>query len=172
MLWYTVRTYPGCEGKLRKYLLQQVRESGLHDRLGEVLIPIVPFFQWTWQGKRISRQKAFPGYLFLKLDPRARAVIRRLLTRAPVAAGFLGRRPVPQEEIDKILALVTAKAPPEPQLSSFQEGALVRVIVGPFASFTGPVEAILPEKNKLRVQIEIFGRKVPIELELSQIEKA
>ena len=54
---------------------------------------------------------------------------------------------------------------------SFSAGEMVRIIDGPFDSFTGSVEEVNTEKGKLRVMVGIFGRSTPVEVDFLQVEK-
>jgi transcription termination/antitermination protein NusG len=89
--------------------------------------------------------------------------------------GFLGgNKPVPvkESEIQQINSQMAEGAEkPKPKVL-FEEGENVRVIDGPFSNFTGMVEEVKPEKQKLRVLVSIFGRATPVELDFAQVEKA
>ena len=60
---------------------------------------------------------------------------------------------------------------PKP-LIHFDEGESVRVINGPFANFSGFVDEVMEDKEKLRVMVQVFGRATPVVLDYSSIEKA
>ena len=92
----------------------------------------------------------------------------------PKVTNFVGGRkptPVPSNQIEAILAqMEEGAAKPAPRII-FDEGDNVRVVDGPFTNFTGVVEEVRPEKQKLRVLVSIFGRATPVELEYHQVEK-
>ena len=54
---------------------------------------------------------------------------------------------------------------------TFTPGEQVKIIAGPFESFTGTIEDVNQEKNKLKVMVGIFGRNTPVDVDLLQVEK-
>ena len=89
-------------------------------------------------------------------------------------SGGSSRNPptVPEKEVDRITQKINeGTIRPKPKVE-FEKGESIRVIEGPFASFTGIVEEVKPDKAKLRVLVAIFGRATPVELEFFQVEKA
>jgi transcriptional antiterminator NusG len=49
-------------------------------------------------------------------------------------------------------------------------GDAIRVVDGPFMDFSGFIQEINNEKQKLKVSVSIFGRPTPVELDYLQIE--
>lgn len=124
------------------------------------------------EAKIILENKIFPGYLLIKAELTDDLI--DLIKKTPYIIGFVsaGGVPVPLDEkdIQKVLTQIEKGAPKVKKLL-FQKGDQVRVIEGPFMNFTGTVEEVIPEKEKLIVSISIFGRSTPVELEFSQVEK-
>lgn len=124
------------------------------------------------EAKIILENKIFPGYLLIKAELNDELI--DLIKKTPYIIGFVsaGGFPVPLDEkdIQKVLGQIEKGAPKVKRLL-FQRGDQVRVIEGPFMNFTGTVEEVIPEKEKLIVSISIFGRSTPVELEFSQVEK-
>jgi len=124
------------------------------------------------EAKIVLENKIFPGYLLIKAHLTDELI--DLIRKTPYIIGFVsaGGVPVPLEEKDimKVLNQIQKGAPKVKKLL-FQVGDQVRVIEGPFMNFTGVVEEVIPDKEKLIVSISIFGRATPVELEFSQVEK-
>ncbi|NPA58060.1 MAG: transcription termination/antitermination factor NusG [Aquificae bacterium] len=124
------------------------------------------------EARIVLENKIFPGYLLIKAELNDDLI--DLIKKTPYIIGFVsaGGVPVPLDEkdIQKVLGQIEKGAPKVKRLL-FQKGDQVRVIEGPFMNFTGTVEEVIPEKEKLIVSISIFGRSTPVELEFSQVEK-
>ncbi len=89
--------------------------------------------------------------------------------------GFVGSgqhpTPLSEEEVQEILNRAASPAErPRPKMT-FERNEQVRIIEGPFASFTGVVEEVNPDRNTLKVSVTIFGRSTPVELDFTQVEK-
>ncbi|EDP73846.1 transcription termination/antitermination protein NusG [Hydrogenivirga sp. 128-5-R1-1] len=124
------------------------------------------------EAKIVLENKIFPGYLLIKAKLTDELI--DLIKKTPYIIGFVsaGGVPVPltEEEVKRVLGQIQKGAPKVKKLL-FATGDKVRVIEGPFMNFTGVVEKVIPEKEKLIVSISIFGRSTPVELEFSQVEK-
>jgi len=122
--------------------------------------------------KIVLENKMYPGYLLIKAKLTDDLI--DLIKKTPFIVGFVsaGGKPVPLDEkdIQKIKDQLEKGAPAAKRLM-FAKGDKVRVIEGPFMNFTGTVEEVIPDKEKLVVSITIFGRSTPVELEFSQVEK-
>ncbi len=173
MKWYVVHTYSGHENKAKLSLLDRVRQASLNVKFGDVLIPTDTVVELVKGQKRSTRRKFFPGYMFVQMDLDQETF--HLVKNTPKITGFLGGtnpQPVKETEIQNINTAMTEGASrPKPRIS-FDEGDNVRVTEGPFANFTGMVVESRSEKQKLRVNLSIFGRATPVELDFSQVEKA
>ena len=113
-----------------------------------------------------------PGYILVEcvLDRRVKDVILSL----PSIVSFVGTKTEPQalqrDEVDRILGRVEERKDITTVETSFREGDPVKVIDGPFANFNGTVKEVNVEKQKLKVEVGILGRKTPIELDFGQVE--
>jgi transcription termination/antitermination protein NusG len=174
MKWYVVHTYSGHENKAKLSLLDRVRQAGMNEKFGDVLIPTDTVVELVKGQKRSTRRKFFPGYMFVQMDMDQETF--HLVKNTPKITGFLGGtnpQPVKETEIANINSAITegATGRTKPRIS-YLEGDTVRVIEGPFANFTGSVVEVKAEKQKLRVNVSIFGRATPVELDFAQVEKA
>lgn len=171
--WYVVHTYSGHENRAKLSLLERVKNAGLDDFFGEVLIPTESVMEVVKGQRRTSTRKFYPGYMFVQMNLSDRAF--HLVKGTPKITGFLGGRnptPVPEREITGIHSAMTeGKSKPKPKVV-FSQGDNVRVIDGPFANFSATVEEVKPDKQKVKVLVSIFGRATPVELDFTQVEKA
>lgn len=172
--WYVVRAISGSEKKVKQYIDNEIIQQNLQEYVSQVIIPVEKVFQIR-NGKRISKEKNFfPGYILIEaaLDSEIAHVIKNV----PGVLGFLGTKgePVPMrpQEVNRILGTVDELSEKGEEMSDpFIVGESVRVIDGPFNSFSGIVEEVNEEKKKLKVMVKIFGRKTPLELSFTQVEK-
>jgi transcription termination/antitermination protein NusG len=173
MKWYVVHTYSGHENKARLSLLDRVRQAGLNTKFGDILIPTDTVVELVKGQKRSTRRKFFPGYMFVQMDLDQETF--HLVKNTPKITGFLGGmnpQPIKETEIQTISTAMTEGAARSKPRVSYDEGDNVRVTEGPFANFTGVVVEVKPEKHKLRVNLSIFGRATPVELDFAQVEKS
>jgi transcriptional antiterminator NusG len=170
--WYGIHTYSGFENKVRLSLLERIKNQGLEELFGEVLIPSETVVELKKGEKRTSSRKFFPGYILVNMELNDETW--HVVKETSKVTGFVGgNNPVaiPDEEVMKITRRIEEGAEkPRPKVL-FEVGETVRVIDGPFLNFSGVVEDVKPEKGKLRVMVSIFGRATPVELEFMQVEK-
>jgi transcriptional antiterminator NusG len=170
--WYAVHTIAGHENKVKDVLTRRAQVEGLWQLdFYEILIPTEREMT-TRGGKRYEMdRKVFPGYILIQMQLSDQAY--KLVKSTSGVTGFVqsGNKPVPLEdyEVRRILQnLETSKEVPK---IAWGKGDAIRVVEGPFADFTGKIEEVNSEKEKLKVLINIFGRDTPVELEFTQVEK-
>lgn len=171
--WYVIQTYSGFENKVKESLLQRIKEHAKDAQFGEILIPTETVQETAPSGKSRVRQKtSLPGYIFVEMEMSEEAW--HLVKDTPKVTGFIGnQRPQevrPQEIDDQRRRVVEGAVKPKPRVN-FDVGDEIRVIDGAFANFSGTVEEVKPDKQKLKVKVSIFGRATPVELDFSQVEK-
>jgi transcriptional antiterminator NusG len=171
--WYVIQSTSGFENKVREALAQRIKEHNKESQFGEVLIPTETVQEQRAGHKTRVRQKtSLPGYIFMEMEMSEENW--HLVKDTPKVLGFIGnQRPQevkPQEIDDQRRRAIEGVVKPKPRLS-FDIGEDVRVIDGPFANFSGTVEEVKPDKQKLKVKVSIFGRATPVELDFSQVEK-
>ncbi|MGD8316710.1 MAG: transcription termination/antitermination protein NusG [Myxococcales bacterium] len=172
MKWYVVQAYSGYESKVKRSLEERIKQAGMEGRFGNILIP-KENVQDTRGGKpRLSSRTFYPGYIFVQMNLDDETW--HLIKDTPKVSGFVGGRhpsPVPEGEIAAIEQQVEeGAAKPKPRVQ-FEKGDHVRVTDGAFANFTGTIEEVNHEKQKVRVLVSIFGRATPVELDYIQVEK-
>ncbi|MDX9769133.1 MAG: transcription termination/antitermination protein NusG [Tenuifilaceae bacterium] len=174
--WYVLRAIGGKEKKVKEYIDNEINRLKLHDFIAQVLIPTEKVYQIR-NGKKVSKERIFyPGYVLL--EAALVGEIPHILKDIPNVIGFLGDpktgEPIPlrQSEANRILGRVDELADSDEELNvPFFVGETVKVIDGPFNSFSGIIEEVNEEKKKLKVMVKIFGRKTPLELSFMQVEK-
>jgi len=173
--WYVLRAIGGKEKKVKEYIDNEVARLHLEEFVTQVLIPTEKVYQIR-SGKKISKERIFfPGYVLVEAV--LAGEVPHFLKNIPNVIGFLGSQtgePVPlrKAEINRILGKVDELNASDEELNiPFFVGESVKVIDGPFNSFTGIIEEVNEEKKKLKVMVKIFGRKTPLELSFMQVEK-
>ena len=165
--WYVLHTYSGYENAVKAAIEKSVTNRGLEDMIQQMEIPLETVTEVTEAGvmKEVER-KVFPGYVLIKmvLTDDTWHLVRNIRG----VTGFVGEanKAIPLTE-EEVAALGVEK---HEIVVLYHVGDTVKITDGPLASFTGIVEEIEPEKNKVRVVVSMFGRETPVELELDQVE--
>lgn len=172
MKWYVVQAYSGYETKVLSSLEERIKQAGLSDSFGQILIPKENVQEARGGAKKVTSRTFYPGYIFVQMKLNDRTWY--LVKDTPRVSGFVGGRypaPVPASEINAIAQQVAeGQAKPKPRVV-FEQGDHVRVVDGAFANFTGSIEEVKADKQKVRVLLSIFGRATPVELDYIQVEK-
>ena len=173
--WYVVHAYSNFENKVKTSLEERIKLRGLQDKFGKIMIPTEDVVEMKEGQKRRSERKFFPGYVLVQMELDEETW--HLVKEVPKVLGFIGGSsdrpaPIPHREAEFILQRGEEGAEkPRPKVL-FEPGEVVRVIDGPFNDFSGVVENVNYEKNKLRVAVQILGRSTAVELDFSQVEKS
>lgn len=164
--WYVVHTYSGYENKVASNLATTVENRHLQDWIKDIRIPTETVVEVKDNQKKEVERKLMPGYVLVKMvmTDDSWFVVRNIRG----CTGFVGPngKPVPLTE-EEIAALGVEKHEIEIQ---YAVGDTVSIVEGPLEGFSGVVDEIDREKNKVRVTISMFGRETPVELELEQAE--
>ena len=173
--WYVMRAISGKENKVKEYIEADMRNSDLGHYVAQVLIPTEKVYQIR-NGKKITKERScMPGYVLIEAD--LNGEVSHRLRNTPNVIGFLEEKnhtpiPVRQSEVNRILGTVDEmQETGEEMLTPYFVGENVKVIFGPFSGFSGVIEEVNSEKKKLKVMVMIFGRKTPLELAFTQVEK-
>jgi transcriptional antiterminator NusG len=177
--WYAVRIISGHENKVKAYLDSEIRNEKLEEKIKNVLIPLEKVFEVKGGKKKVKMKNFLPGYILIEaeLDDQ----IRDFISKAPSIINMVGSKsvkgkrldPVPlrSTEIKRIKAILNEDSEEEKLDLQLNVSDPVKVTSGPFNNFSGNVLEVNLEKMKVKVMVSIFGRKTPIELELTQVEK-
>ena len=174
--WYAVQTYSQSEKRAKSNLQERIKLKGFEEKFGEILIPTEQVQAARADGKtRTKEQCSFPGYIFveMEMDEQTWHLVKDTSKVMGFVGGPGGKDPieVKTSQIDDLRKGITeGTSKPRPKVS-FVAGDEVRVTDGPFSNFTGTVEEVKPEKQKVRVKVSIFGRATPVELDFTQVEK-
>jgi len=174
MNWYVVHVYSGFEQQVKRALAERVAHAGMQEHFGETLVPTEEVVEMKDGRRRKSERKFFPGYVLVEMDMTDETW--HLVKSVPKVMGFVGGTsdrpaPIPAREAEAVMERMREGAEkPRPKVL-FEPGEMVRVTDGPFNDFSGVVEEVNYEKNRLRVAVLIFGRSTPVELGFNQVEK-
>ncbi len=170
--WFVFWTFSGKEKKVKRLVEEIVRQENLKDKVGRILIPTRTVPKLRGGKRKIEEKPLFRGYILIEMEPDPELISKltsfRTL-RALIAHDTLIT--LSQEEVDRILETVEKEKEKKAKEIPFLKGETVRVIDGPFADFTGKVEEIYPERGKLKVLVNIFGRTTPVVLDFLQVER-
>jgi len=170
--WYAVHTYSGYEDKVKSSIEEKVKAYHLEDKITKIIIPSEKVIEFKKKKRSEIGKKFYPGYILveMELDDETWHLIKNM----PRVTGFIGKtRPVAltEGEIDVILNQIE-QGPTPVVKSHFEKGDTVKIIEGPFNSFSGYVDEVDIDHSRLRVMVSIFGRQTPVELSFFQVEKA
>ena len=165
--WYVIHTYSGYENAVKTSIEKFVTGRNMEDKILRMEIPMESVTEVTDSGttKEVER-KVFPGYVLIKMVMTDETW--HLVRNVRGVTGFVGsaNKPIPLSE-EEVLAMGMEK---HEIVVRYNVGDHVRIMDGPLASFTGVVEEIEPEKNRVSVMVSMFGRETPVDLELDQVE--
>ena len=165
--WYVLHTYSGYENAVKTSIEKFVNGRNMQDLILRMEIPMETVTEVTDSGtmKDVER-KVFPGYVLIKMVMTDEAW--HLVRNVRGVTGFVGsaNKPIPLSE-EEVLAMGMEK---HEIVVRYNVGDHVRILDGPFASFTGVVDEIAPEENRVSVLVNMFNRKTPVDLELDQVE--
>jgi transcriptional antiterminator NusG len=180
--WYVLHTYSGYENKIEKTIRMMIEMGDLNKEIvRDIKVPSEEVVEVRDGKKRTQTRKFFPGYILVEMDlpdldwKETCAKVKKIQG----VTGFVGTpadkkpQPLTGDEARSILQKsgeIKGERPVRAR-QSFSAGEQVKIIDGPFEGFTGTIEEVNQEKNKLRVMVGIFGRNTPVEVDLLQVEK-
>jgi len=176
--WFIIQTLSGQEHKVKESIEKRVKTDEMQDYIKEVLVPMEKVVEVRNQKKTVSNRKLWPGYVFvdmLLLDEDNRVIEKPwyFIRETQGVIGFLSDppQPTPSDEVEAIKNQITAAEETEKPKVNFAVAETIKINNGPFLNFSGVIEEIDPERGKLKVTVNIFGRNTPVELEYWQVEK-
>lgn len=170
--WYAIQTYSGSEQSVKKAIENLIEQNNASHRLKAIVVPTEDVFEIKDKKKKVMQKSIYPGYVFIHVD--LDTELWHMIQSLPRVGRFIGesKKPTPLNEADiqNILDKIENRPAPRPKVS-FISGEIVRITDGPFANFTGVVESYDMESKKLKLNVSIFGRNTPIEINDVQVEK-
>lgn len=178
MDWYVIHTFSGYENSVKRSLEERIKKNGLEDCFQDIYVPAQKVTERRGKTTVQSQKKLVPGYLFINMELNKQTW--HLVQNTPKVTGFLGGqtpRPVRKSEMDRMLGKSEpgskkAEQAETPIFVNYAIGEQVRVKSGAFANFTGQVEEINQDKQKIWLSVSLFGRPTRVEVDFSEIEAA
>tara|TARA_B100001179_G_scaffold143915_1_gene104058 strand:- start:51 stop:578 length:528 start_codon:yes stop_codon:yes gene_type:complete len=172
MNWYTLRVISGKEKKVRENILFELDYEGMSDEVENILVPSEKIIEMKDGKKKIKNKVFFPGYILIHMSDSK--VVRHIVENISGVMNFVGVKgepqPLKEDEITRILGEVEGGEGREVVVAPYKVGDAVKVTDGPFAEFSGYVNEVNEDKQKVKVSVSIFGRPTPIELDFLQVE--
>ncbi|HWR38599.1 MAG TPA: transcription termination/antitermination protein NusG [Patescibacteria group bacterium] len=171
--WYVIHTYSGYENKVKANLEKKVHSLGMENEIFHVLVPMEDEVEIKDGKKKITKRKVFPGYVLVEMivTDRSWYVVRN----TPGVTGFVGSgtKPIPLsfhevKHILKAMGIEETRLRPKLDIDLHQ---MVKITSGAFENWSATVTEIFPERGKLKVLVNMFGRETPVELDFSQVTK-
>ncbi|HSW73650.1 MAG TPA: transcription termination/antitermination protein NusG [Candidatus Limnocylindria bacterium] len=170
--WYVIQVYAGYEENVKADLTMRIKEEGMQDHFGEVLIPSATL-KSLFAAEQSKDEQLVPGYILIEMDATVPGVVR-LVASTPRVTRFLGGKdpiPLSKKEIDRIISQMKGEVVVAQEKREFALGKEVDIVDGPFAGFVGIIDKVDDENERLSVMVSIFGRMTPIELGFNQVKQ-
>ena len=173
MEWFSLRVISGKERSAEDNILYECKMNKITDFVKEVFVPFEKVVVMKNNKKILKERMFFPGYILINLE--LNNLTKHIIENTQHVIRFVGpkgKNPVPlrPDEIKRIFGEVERKEGREVMVSPFVKGDHVKIIAGPFIDFSGVVEEINDDKQKVKITISIFGRSTPVELDYYQVQ--
>ena len=170
--WYAIQTYAGSEMAVKRAIENLVVDHGIPEKLAQILVPTEDVIEIKNGKQKIKERSLYSGYVFANLE--LDTSLWHLIQSLPKVSRFIGEAkkpsPLSEKDVKQIIEKASTKEAPKPKIS-FEPGEIVRVTDGPFANFNATVEEYNMFQGKLRLNVSIFGRNTPVEIEYTKVEK-
>ena len=172
--WYIIHAYSGFENKVKEAILTEAERMGLAQLVESIEVPTETVTE-VKRGKKVSSERtSMAGYVLAKLN--MTDDVYHLIRNTPKVTGFLGVAGKPQavresEALRMLNIRDEAAARPKQEVRiDYDIGDQVKLLDGPFASFTGTVEGLDFDKGRVKVGVSIFGRATPVDIEFDKVQ--
>jgi transcription termination/antitermination protein NusG len=169
--WYAIHTYSGYEEKVAESIRQRADSLDMRDKIFQVLVPKEKMIEVKNGKRKVVEKRIFQGYVMvqMKMSEDAWYIVRN----TPSVTGFVGSgsepTPISTDEMEKIMKRMGRDEPKHK--IDFNIGEVVNITDGPFKGFDGTINEIDPQKGKLKVLVNMFGRETPVELDSLQVKR-
>ena len=171
--WYSLRVISGKEKAVEQNIIYESKENDIEQLIEEVFVPFEKVIELKNNKKVVKEKMFFPGYILIKMhmNKKSKYVIENI-NGVMSFVGPKGKFPIPlrDAEIKRIFGEVERQEGREVMVTPFKKNDYVKVIAGPFIDFSGTVEEVNDDKQKVKIVISIFGRLTPVELDYFQVE--
>ena len=170
--WYAIQTYSGSEQSVKRAIEQLIVDHGIEEKVERIVVPTEEVIEVKNGEKKITERTLYSGYAFAHIDLDT-DLWHKIQSLARVSR-FIGEQktptPLAEKDVQNILDKLEQKSAPRPKVD-FETGEMVRIVDGPFSNFTGMVEEYDLDHGKLKLNVSIFGRNTPVEIDYTQVEK-
>jgi len=169
--WYAIHTYSGYEEKVAESIRQRADSLDMGDKIFQVVVPKEKMIEVKNGKRKVVEKRIFQGYVMvqMKMSEDAWYIVRN----TPSVTGFVGSgsepTPIASDEMEKIMKRMGRDEPKHK--IDFNIGEVVNITDGPFKGFDGSINEIDPQKGKLKVLVNMFGRETPVELDSLQVKR-
>jgi transcriptional antiterminator NusG len=171
--WYIIQTYSGYENAVKEDLERRVDSMGMNDYIFRVIVPEETIIEKKDNGKEKEKIKQlYPGYVFVEMEVTDESWF--VVRNTPRVTGFLGSsgggtKPVPlaEEEIKAILLKIGAISKPK---YDHLLNETVEILSGAYQGIKGFVSEVDNDQAKVVVNIDIFGRATPTEVDAHDVK--
>ncbi len=169
--WYTVQTYSGQESKVVQYIEEFIEAGDLDGMITRAMSPTQDVVKIK-DGKKVkTSRRFFPNYVLVEMELGRDSM--HFIQNVNGVTGFIGGKsplPLRPDEVSRILGHADGDSESQ-QISDvpYEVGDAVKIKEGPFKNFDGVIDEVHPEKGKVKVMVNVFGRPTPVELDFTQV---
>ena len=173
---YILRVITGQEKKVKEALEVLIKTESLSASFGRIIVPTEEVTEFRSGEKRVVKKKHFPGYVFVEMDSDDELFVKISQLNVNGIKGFVksgsDQRPHPVSplEAERLLGKADEVSIAKVRSDQYTVGQNVKVNEGPFKDFTGVIEEVNVESQKVKVSVMIFGRSTPVELSFFQVD--
>lgn len=172
--WYIIHTMSGSEKSVKKAIEDQIVKNKMSEYFEDIVVPVIEVPEVKRGKKVLQEKKLMPGYVLIKMEMNDKSW--HLVKSVPKITGFLGSKttpePLKEKEVEKIFKQIESETQHALSTGLYNVGDAVQVIDGPFDSFSGIVEEVDNDQQKLKIAVSIFGKATQIDLSFSQVKKS